>query len=123
VTQPVPVKPLKPSAVLAFEDLWVATLPPLAETDSFVLGRSPDCDLVIDEETVSSHHARIEWMVEHAELEDLGSSNGTFVNGVKVSGHTRLVDSDAIDFGGVRVFFFSVSTLRQRMNQAPGASP
>jgi hypothetical protein len=33
-----------------------------------------------------------------------------------------LVDSDAIDFGGVRVFFFSVATLRERMNERPSAS-
>lgn len=108
----------KLQSVLDFETLWVATLPPLAQTDSFVLGRAPDCDLVVDEITVSNHHARIDWRGDHAEVADVGSSNGTYVNGAKVSNGTRLTDNDEIDFGGVQVFFFSVATLRQRMKES-----
>lgn len=114
-TRPMPARTER--SVLEFEELWVATLPPLADSDSFSLGRAPDCDLVLDEDTVSSHHARIDWRHDHAELADLGSSNGTFVNGKKVSGGLRLADNDAIDFGAVQVFFFSVATLRQRMKE------
>ncbi len=113
-TQPMPARTKR--SVLDFEELWVATLPPLADSDSFSLGRAPDCDLVIDEDTVSSHHARIDWRHDHAEIVDVGSSNGTFVNGKKVSSGLRLEDNDAIDFGGVQVFFFAVATLRRRMN-------
>lgn len=115
ITQPLASR--KPASFLDFEELWVATLPPLAETDSFSLGRAPDCDLVLDEDTVSSHHARINWRGDHAEIEDVGSSNGTFVNGQQVAGCTRLVDSDSIDFGGVEVIFFAVATLRRRMKE------
>ncbi len=114
-----PMASRKPASFLDFEALWVATLPPLAETDSFSLGRAPDCDLVFDEDTVSSHHARIDWRGDHAEIEDLGSSNGTFVNGVKLSGCSKLADSDAIDFGALEVFFFAVATLRSRMQPSP----
>ena len=68
-----------------------------------------------ENESVSNHHARIDWRHDHAEIVDVGSSNGTFVNGKKVSARLRLQDNDSIDFGGVQVFFFAVATLRRRM--------
>jgi len=106
----------KTQSPLDFEDLWVATLPPMSEMDAFAIGRSPDCDVVLDEDTVSKRHARIDWLGSVAELEDLGSSNGTFVNGQKVRARVRLEDNDAIDFGNVQVLFLHVATLRRRMN-------
>ena len=116
ITQP--MRLIKPTSVLDFEELWVATLPPLKSNDSFSLGRAPDCDLVLDEDTVSSRHARIDWREEYAQLEDLGSSNGTFVNGKKLTKPLRLADNDAVDFGGVQVLFFAVATLRRRMQES-----
>lgn len=106
----------KQQSPLDFEDLWVATLPPMGEMDAFAIGRSPDCDVVLDEDTVSKRHARIDWLGNVAELEDLGSSNGTFVNGQKVTARVRLEDNDALDFGNVQVFFLHVATLRRRMH-------
>ena len=106
----------KQQSPLDFEDLWVATLPPMSEMDAFAIGRSPDCDVVLDEDTVSKRHARIDWLGTVAELEDLGSSNGTFVNGQKVRARQRLEDNDAIDFGNVQVFFLHVATLQRRMH-------
>ncbi|MER2561425.1 MAG: FHA domain-containing protein [Myxococcaceae bacterium] len=103
--------------VLDFDDLWVATLPPLRDDDEVLIGRTADCDVMLDEGTVSKHHAAIRWKKKHAELEDLGSSNGTLLNGVRAPARQglRLEDNDAIDFGGVRVLFLEVATLRRRM--------
>lgn len=103
--------------VLDFEDLWVATLPPLQEQDDFLIGRTADCDVMLDEGTVSKHHARITWSRKEATLEDLGSRNGTLLNGSKLPAGVprKLVDNDAIDFGGVMVLFLEVPTLRKRM--------
>ena len=101
--------------VFDFEDLWVATLPPMSSRDSFVLGRSPDCDVVIDEETVSKTHARIDWQDGAATLSDLGSSNGLLLNTVKVKGTVKLGDNDLIALGTVEMFFMLVATLRRRM--------
>lgn len=109
------LSPPKKRSVLDFEDLWVATIPPMEEMDSFSIGRAPDCDVVIDHESVSKRHARIDWLTSHAELEDLGSSNGTFLNGQKVRARSMLTDNDALDFGTVQVFFLLTATLRRRM--------
>lgn len=49
-----------------------------------VLGRAPDCDLPIDSEQVSRRHARIVPHEGGARVEDLGSANGTYVNGRRV---------------------------------------
>ena len=111
-----PTKPATSRGVFDFEDLWVVTLPPMGSRDSFVLGRSPDCDLVIDEDTVSKQHARIDWSNGVAQLSDLASVNGTFVNRVKLrGGMQKLVDNDLITLGSVEVFFMVVATLRRRM--------
>ena len=48
------------------------------------IGRKPYNDIVIDHRAVSGQHATITVMLEDAILEDLGSTNGTFVNGEKV---------------------------------------
>jgi hypothetical protein len=89
-------KPGAPArGIFDFEDLQV-TLPPIRGRDSFVLGRSPDCDLVIDADTVSKQHARIDWHGGAAEVKDLGAANAVFVNGEKVKGMLKLTDNDLI---------------------------
>ncbi len=49
------------------------------------VGRKPDNDIVIDNQAVSGHHASITVEGDKIVLEDLGSLNGTFVNGQKIS--------------------------------------
>jgi PAS domain S-box-containing protein len=64
--------------------------------DSTVLGRHPNCDLVLPDETVSRHHARIIRNADTYYVEDLSSRNGTYLNGRRVDGATRLNDNDHI---------------------------
>lgn len=73
---------------------------PLAEGIS-VVGRAPDCTLVVRGSGVSHHHLRISVDVRGAVLEDLGSKNGTWLNGTKVSGAVPLRNGDEILFGFV----------------------
>lgn len=51
---------------------------------STTIGRAPNCDIVINSQSVSKEHARIEVIDDKVILTDLGSRNGTFVNGVQV---------------------------------------
>ncbi len=61
------------------------------------LGRAADCDIVLPERQISRYHVRIEWDADGYVLRDLGSKNGTFVNGEKVRGQLyRLRDGDEI---------------------------
>lgn len=57
---------------------------PLTEGVPVVVGRSSDLDMVLVEEMVSRRHARIELVRGSVVVEDLGSTNGTFVNGERV---------------------------------------
>ncbi len=66
-------------------------------SESVTLGRAPDCDIVLVERQISRYHARIERDREGYIVRDLGSKNGTFVNGEPVRGQPyRLQDGDEI---------------------------
>ncbi|MEX0714711.1 MAG: SpoIIE family protein phosphatase [Pirellulales bacterium] len=61
-----------------------------------VLGRHPDCDIVLDVGAVSRQHAQILCSGNEFYVEDLRSRNGTFVNGQMVRGRQRLHDNDRV---------------------------
>ena len=72
---------------------------------STVIGRQAESDFVIDERTVSRCHAVIyrddeQWMVE-----DLGSRNGTRVNGIRVLRRARITPGDELGFGAATARF------------------
>lgn len=64
--------------------------------DSVVLGRHPDCDIVLDAGAVSRQHARLTREGSDYYIEDLQSRNGTFLNGVRVEGRQKLADNDQL---------------------------
>jgi pSer/pThr/pTyr-binding forkhead associated (FHA) protein len=90
----------------------MTTIAPHAPTDRVitpsapvVIGRQHDSDFVIGDRTVSRHHAAIHrrgytWIVE-----DLGSTNGTRVNGKPVEGRTTVAPGDELSFGAASVRF------------------
>lgn len=70
---------------------------PLPKDKPTILGRDNDaCDVALVDEHVSKRHARIGFSAGRYFIEDLGSMNGTFVNGVRISQQTPLVVNDRI---------------------------
>ena len=72
-------------------------------TGPVVIGRSPGADIVIGDDFVTGSHARVSPSGDGAVLEDLGSTNGTVLNGARVTAPQMLRAGDAIDIGAVRL--------------------
>lgn len=66
------------------------------KADEFLIGRGGDCDLVLPERQVSRHHVKILREDGGFVLQDLGSKNGTHLNGNQVTGRARIQDGDEI---------------------------
>ena len=69
-------------------------------------GRSSSTDIFIDENLVSRRHAKFAWVGDEVKVQDLGSTNGTFVNGRRVTGAT-LQSGDKVQIGQtlMKVYF------------------
>ena len=66
-----------------------------------IIGRDPQCDFSIPRETVSAHHARLSYHHKNWWIEDMISTNGTYLNEDQVTTATVLVDGDTIQCGDV----------------------
>jgi diguanylate cyclase (GGDEF)-like protein len=73
-------------------------------------GRSTKCDIPIDQESVSRHHARIFWDGAGYRLKDLGSTNGTYVNDLLVT-EGPLADGDQVKIGRTILKFMTGSNI------------
>lgn len=71
---------------------------PMVPNKEIVVGRSSDLDMVLVEDMVSRKHARIAYEGDQIVIEDLGSTNGTFVNGEKIK-KARLKEGDRVLIG------------------------
>jgi hypothetical protein len=71
---------------------------PVATEKQILIGRSSDLDMVLVEDMVSRKHARIAMQADQIWIEDLGSTNGTFVNGEKIK-RARLKEGDRVLIG------------------------
>jgi adenylate cyclase len=67
---------------------------------ALVLGRSPQCDLIVADQSVSRRHAELFVQDAGVTVRDLGSANGTLVNGERVTSG-RAADRDVLAFGGI----------------------
>jgi pSer/pThr/pTyr-binding forkhead associated (FHA) protein len=78
------------------------------------VGRGRDADLVLADELVSRHHARVTPSGSAAVVEDLGSRNGTFVNGEGLHGPARLTPGDQLQLGVTLVELRSATQIAER---------
>jgi hypothetical protein len=78
------------------------TLPEEVDGESFLIGRSDACDLVLGDQTVSRRHAQLSRTSVGWLLSDLGSTNGTRVNGWRVK-QVRVRPGDRVQVGRVRL--------------------
>jgi pSer/pThr/pTyr-binding forkhead associated (FHA) protein len=70
------------------------------DSTALTVGRSGDNDLPLDgDEFASAHHARFEPRRDGVYVEDIGSTNGTFVNGIRLTTNRRLVPGDVVRIG------------------------
>lgn len=76
------------------------------------IGRSPKCPIQLRRTMVSRRHAQITFRNEEYHLEDLGSTNGTYVNGIKIV-KCILRNNDQIDIGGVKMLFTEEKALQK----------
>ena len=68
-----------------------------------IVGRSPGADIVIAAGYVSGRHARFSLMGQNLFVEDLGSTNGTAVNGALINGPCALLNGDTVNVGDVAI--------------------
>jgi ABC-type multidrug transport system ATPase subunit/pSer/pThr/pTyr-binding forkhead associated (FHA) protein len=86
----------------AIDNLGVKIQQLLEQKGSVILGRSDGADIRIDNNLVSRQHAKISTSGGHIYVEDLGSVNGTFINGQRIKLKTRISSSDDIIVGRLR---------------------
>ncbi|HEX7312229.1 MAG TPA: FHA domain-containing protein [Gaiellaceae bacterium] len=77
----------------------------LLDKERTTIGRSPDCDIFLDDVTVSRRHAVVAHNGDHLEIEDLGSLNGTFLNRKRIESPAPLADGDELQIGKYRLAF------------------
>lgn len=76
-------------------------------SDELIIGRGPDCHIIISDRQVSRFHAQLTHRANHSvEITDLGSKNGTFINGKKVTGTVSVKEGDQIKIALVQNFLF-----------------
>ncbi len=69
------------------------------------VGRLPECTISINDANISRNHAQVKATATAYVVVDLGSTNGTMVNGVRIAGEQRLRDGDIVSFGSTHVRF------------------
>ncbi|MEO6741950.1 MAG: protein kinase [Chthoniobacteraceae bacterium] len=70
----------------------------------YVIGRDHGCQVCIDVDGISRHHARLTFQGYELTVEDLGSANGVFIEGVQIQLPTRVRPDQQVEIGGARFF-------------------
>jgi serine phosphatase RsbU (regulator of sigma subunit) len=79
-----------------------------------VLGRAPECQIQLDSNMVSRRHAQVVREGNVFYVEDLGSGNGTYLNGKRIAGRTPLRSDDRLKLGPILLRFETGAPSRKR---------
>src|SRR5579872_3397773 len=120
------IAPPYPAAVSILGSLWRS---PMARDGRVVLakpaiqiGRMDGNDITLTDPLVSRYHAAIRWAPYGYEIEDLGSANGTYVQGQRVQGRLPLSPGQTIRIGSTELHFSVLDSSRQASAAAGGAA-
>ena len=94
---------------------------PLRMEREIIIGRSSDLDMVLVEDMVSRKHAKISTQAGQIVIQDLGSTNGTFVNGEKIE-EARLKEGDRILIGTSIIKLVAVDATQAQASEAEARS-
>ena len=102
--------------------LFAPPLPPikLMAGQEVVIGRHPDCAIRVASAQASRRHAVVHCLGDTIAVEDLGSTNGTFVNGRQIKGLYALEAGDRIQVGDVQVTYCVVESAAASAESAAG---
>src|SRR5574342_712252 len=81
------------------------------DSDLISIGRDSSNEIPVNDAEVSRRHARLTFQGGKYVLEDMGSTNGTFVNGQRLSGPRVLKSGEVVSFGEQIVLVFEASTF------------
>jgi hypothetical protein len=88
------------------------------------IGRDPGADVTLEDVGVSRRHARLRLTDGAAPvIEDLGSANGTFVNGERIAGERRLADGDELQIGATAIAISGAGAVTPPTEIAPTPVP
>jgi hypothetical protein len=105
-----PAKPAAPPEGFALQIVRPGTAPEIIKAqDGCVLGRGQACTIVFDDKTVSKMHARLKLNGSDAVVEDLDSTNGTLLNGKRLTAPAALRRGDRIGLGANQIVFLGTS--------------
>jgi len=86
----------------------------LFQAQSMTIGRDPACEIPVSHPTISWHHSKLTRTPAGTFIEDLGSLNGTFFNGVRISSKTQVQPGQEISIGSVRFQVLPDGNLARR---------
>lgn len=110
----------RPTATLVVRQGTQAGMSFVISGSQVILGREEGLDIVLQDPESSRRHARVSWQGGRYIIEDMGSTNGTFVNGMQITMPTALNPGDSIGIGQTAlVFQLSGAEMGPAYYQAP----
>lgn len=85
----------------------------MLDAPEIIIGRAPDAGIVIADDSVSREHAKIISAGKVVAIEDIGSSNGTFIHDDRVQSRTALHDGDIVRLGSILLKFFAHDNIEK----------